>query len=399
VLALRAQDLDAVDVVWRTPCNGPEQSMPIGNGEVGCNVWCTADGVLHGYVARSDSFSEASRLLKLGAFELPLRRPGPGEFFEQRLRLGDGAVRVTIGEGPARVVATLFVDSGADVVHRRRQRVARSELRLRSWRQTNGSCSGTSSRRLTMKRPAEVGSSSPPTCARRPRCWDPTAAPRCCCATVPELGRFTAARQSLPADAVADLLLSRTFGLVAVGKVPVSAHRRPGPSAAAHRHPAAARLPHRRAVSAGPGRPGCYRRVPGRRPPRSPRAHASPPRTHTCVVAFVLAALGSSSIGATATIPANSQFAGVDSGGGNRLSAAHEVVLFDAATGGRELFRATPAATCRAGRRPAHVRRRGCASATIRQQDAHPIRRIVDKLTAGRSDGFLFDTHPAVRCG
>ncbi|MBZ0150509.1 MAG: DUF5703 domain-containing protein, partial [Planctomycetes bacterium] len=225
VFALRAQDLDAVDVVWRTPCTGPEQSMPIGNGEVGCNVWCTADGVVHGLVARTDSFSEASRLLKLGAFALPLRRPDPGEFFEQRLQLAQGAIRVTIGEGPARVVASVFVDSDADVVHLvvDSEAMRSGELRLHSWRQSERRLLGDElASSWTMKdAPAEVEvieSADVREAPREPLAPDGGGALLLRHGNQSSVVTFTAARQGLPADAVADLLLGRTFGLVAVGE-------------------------------------------------------------------------------------------------------------------------------------------------------------------------------------
>ena len=41
-------------------------SMPIGNGEVGLNVWVEPSGDLLFYIARTDAWSECNRLLKLG---------------------------------------------------------------------------------------------------------------------------------------------------------------------------------------------------------------------------------------------------------------------------------------------------------------------------------------------
>ena len=81
----RAQDVTAHDVLWRTPSRDASGSMPIGNGEVGCNVWCEPDGRLCFYVARTDSWSEASRLLKLGKVTVQVRRPVAEEPFVQRL--------------------------------------------------------------------------------------------------------------------------------------------------------------------------------------------------------------------------------------------------------------------------------------------------------------------------
>lgn len=109
--------IDAYDVVWSTPSRDASGSMPIGNGEVGANVWVEPDGRLCGYVSRTDSWSEASRLLKLGKFELQVRQPEPGEHFEQRLALREGAIHVAWGVGERRVAVRVFVDSAGDVLH------------------------------------------------------------------------------------------------------------------------------------------------------------------------------------------------------------------------------------------------------------------------------------------
>lgn len=410
VFALRAQDLDAVDVVWRTPCTGPEQSMPIGNGEVGCNVWCTADGVVHGLVARTDSFSEASRLLKLGAFALPLRRPDPGEFFEQRLQLADGAIRVTIGEGPARVVASVFVDSDADVVHLvvDNEAMRSGELRLHSWRQSERRLLGDElASSWTMKdAPAEVEVIESADVREAPR---ELLGPEGGAALLLRHGNqssvvaFTAARQGLPADAVADLLLGRTFGLVAVGEgagfgsSPDQDHL-PLLTGTRQQHAFRIAAPCLQ-VGADADAAAAFRGAASQALAASPRLAAGE-RTRAWWRSFWQRSWIFVDGDATAAIPANSHplRLGVDSGGGNRfVGSLDEVVLFDAATGGRELFRATPGSNLPQlvdDLRTFPATRGLRITATIRQQDAHPIGRIVDKLTAGRNDGFLFDTHP-----
>jgi len=44
--------------------------MPIGNGDIGANVWVTPDGTLHLLLSKTDSHSEIGRLLKIGKLEL-----------------------------------------------------------------------------------------------------------------------------------------------------------------------------------------------------------------------------------------------------------------------------------------------------------------------------------------
>jgi len=65
-------ELDSYNVVWTSPSHDASGSMPIGNGEVGLNVWVEADGDLLFYISRTDAWSECSRLLKLGRVRLGL---------------------------------------------------------------------------------------------------------------------------------------------------------------------------------------------------------------------------------------------------------------------------------------------------------------------------------------
>lgn len=112
---LAADTLDAFNVVWMSPSDNAAGSMPIGNGEVGLNVWVEPGGDLLFYVARTDAWSECSRLLKLGRVRVRLE-PNPftaDQPFRQELQLR--AVRIVITAGDARL--QLYVDAEADVVY------------------------------------------------------------------------------------------------------------------------------------------------------------------------------------------------------------------------------------------------------------------------------------------
>ena len=89
--------------------------MPLGNGQVGINLWVEEDGDLRFYISRTDSLSEASRLLKLGGVRISLD-PNPfkaGMPFRQELILSDGQCEITAGD----VKLLVFVDSSAPVIH------------------------------------------------------------------------------------------------------------------------------------------------------------------------------------------------------------------------------------------------------------------------------------------
>jgi hypothetical protein len=93
--------------------------MPLGNGQVGINLWVEEGGDLRFYISRTDSLSEISRLLKVGGVRISLD-PNPfqaGAPFRQELRLCDGVCEITAGKGSSQVALTVFVDSDAPVIH------------------------------------------------------------------------------------------------------------------------------------------------------------------------------------------------------------------------------------------------------------------------------------------
>lgn len=108
-------DVDACNVVWTTPSADASGSMPIGNGEVGLNVWVEPSGELLFYISRTDSWSECNRLLKLSRVRVQLS-PNPfaaGQAFRQELKLRDGQIVVHAGDTTLKV----FVDAEAPVIY------------------------------------------------------------------------------------------------------------------------------------------------------------------------------------------------------------------------------------------------------------------------------------------
>ena len=76
-VALAAQTpTDAYNVVWDSPSKDSSGSMPIGNGDVGLNVWVEESGDLVFYIGKTDAWSETVRLLKLGRVRVRLS-PNP----------------------------------------------------------------------------------------------------------------------------------------------------------------------------------------------------------------------------------------------------------------------------------------------------------------------------------
>ncbi len=111
--------LDSYNVVWTAPSADSNGSMPIGNGEVGLNVWVEEGGDLLFYVARTDAWSGNGRLLKLGRIRVKLT-PNPfakGLPFRQTLKLREGEIEIVAGPDDRSVRLRVWVDAHAPVVH------------------------------------------------------------------------------------------------------------------------------------------------------------------------------------------------------------------------------------------------------------------------------------------
>jgi alpha-L-fucosidase 2 len=103
------------DVVWDSPSKSAADSMPIGNGDVGLNVWVEPGGDLLFYVAKTDAVSENGEFLKLGRVRVTLDPPLPtGGGFRQHLRLADGAITI---DAPGGRSVRVWVDANRPEVH------------------------------------------------------------------------------------------------------------------------------------------------------------------------------------------------------------------------------------------------------------------------------------------
>jgi hypothetical protein len=108
--SLQSAGLDDSNVVWDSPSADSRGSMPIGNGDIGANVWVEPSGDLLLLLSKSDAWDEVSRLCKLG--QLRIKLPSLTGF-RQELRLADGEIRITAGGVTTRV----WIDANQPVVH------------------------------------------------------------------------------------------------------------------------------------------------------------------------------------------------------------------------------------------------------------------------------------------
>jgi hypothetical protein len=91
--------------------------MPIGNGDIGMNVWVEGNGDLFLYLSKTDAWSENGQLLKLGKIRIKLE-PNPfvsGKPFRQELRLTDGEILIHAGKAAEEVEIAVRIDANHPV--------------------------------------------------------------------------------------------------------------------------------------------------------------------------------------------------------------------------------------------------------------------------------------------
>lgn len=112
-IAASGQTISDYNVVWNTQSKNSSESMPLGGGDIGCNVWVENNDILF-YIARSGTFDENSSMLKLGRVRLSLS-PNPFKTtFKQELKLKEGYIEIT---GDNNTMIKLWVEVFNPVIH------------------------------------------------------------------------------------------------------------------------------------------------------------------------------------------------------------------------------------------------------------------------------------------
>lgn len=105
------------NVVWTTQSKNSSESMPVGGGDIGVNVWAE-NGSVYLYLSRSGTFDENNTLLKLGRVKLTLSpNPFEGKTFRQELILKDGYVQLTAENGKINAKVNVWVDVFKPIVN------------------------------------------------------------------------------------------------------------------------------------------------------------------------------------------------------------------------------------------------------------------------------------------
>ena len=112
------ESLDKCNIIWDSPSKDMYGSMPLGNGDIGTNVWMEENGDLVFYISKTDSWGDNGRLLKVGRVRLSLS-PSPlsdNTGFRQELDLKNGQMIIDIdGKNPTSL--KFWVDADNPVIN------------------------------------------------------------------------------------------------------------------------------------------------------------------------------------------------------------------------------------------------------------------------------------------
>jgi alpha-L-fucosidase 2 len=93
----KQQKLQDYNVIWDSPSKDYNGSMPIGNGDIGLNVWVEESGDLCFYIGKIDTWDENGRLLKVGKVRVKCN-PAlvfKSSKFKQELDLKTGSILIS----------------------------------------------------------------------------------------------------------------------------------------------------------------------------------------------------------------------------------------------------------------------------------------------------------------
>jgi len=110
-------------VIWDSPSVDHHGSMPLGNGDIGLNVWVEKKGDICFYIGKTDSWGDNGRLLKIGKIRVKCEPEliFQGSEFKKELDLFTGMIKIsTTGKINSKQTAIdfqLWVDANNPVIH------------------------------------------------------------------------------------------------------------------------------------------------------------------------------------------------------------------------------------------------------------------------------------------
>ncbi len=120
--------IDQYNLTWNVPGPSSAASMPLGNGDIGLNVWVEPGGDLLSYISKTDAWGgekdstadtwmqEGGVLMKLGLIRVSLTPKPMVSSFSQTLHLGHGEITIRLGEGATAIDYRIWVDANHPVI-------------------------------------------------------------------------------------------------------------------------------------------------------------------------------------------------------------------------------------------------------------------------------------------
>jgi len=112
LFAEKNSNISRYNVIWNSPSEDSFGSMPLGNGDVGLNVWVEKNGDLLFYISKVNAFDAAHLLPKLGRIRIKMQPALSVSDFKQTLSLIDASIQIQAGD----VSLKIWVDANKPLV-------------------------------------------------------------------------------------------------------------------------------------------------------------------------------------------------------------------------------------------------------------------------------------------
>lgn len=109
--------LTSYNVVYASQSKNQLGSMPMGNGDIGSNIWVDTTGILHLLISKTDAYSEIGRLLKIGQVDIKIT-PNilDATQFSQSLLVQQGVIKINANKNGKWVNLLCYVDANHPVI-------------------------------------------------------------------------------------------------------------------------------------------------------------------------------------------------------------------------------------------------------------------------------------------
>ena len=109
--------LTPYNVVYASQSKNQLGSMPMGNGDIGSNLWVDTTGALHLLISKTDAYSEIGRLLKIGQLDISFS-PNilDAKQFTQTLDVHEGVIKITANKNGKNINLLCYIDANHPMI-------------------------------------------------------------------------------------------------------------------------------------------------------------------------------------------------------------------------------------------------------------------------------------------